>query len=169
MKVVNFNPVLRFTAIAICGLHFSAAQAETFIGTVVGIADGDTMTVLNNDKQEVKIRLAEIDAPEKRQAFGTRSKQSLSDLCFGKQAEIIPRVKDRYQRTIARVKCSGVDANTEQVKRGMAWVYPRYVRDHNLYIMQHEAKKAKRGLWVDSSPTAPWEFRKQGKKHVREI
>ena len=169
MKLFNFNPALRFAVIAICGLHFSTVQAETFVGTVVSIADGDTLTVLNNEKQEVKIRLAEIDAPEKRQAFGSRSKQSLSDLCFGKQAEIIPQVKDRYQRTIARVKCSGVDANTEQVKRGMAWVYPRYVKDHNLYIMQRDAKVLKRGLWADSSPTPPWEFRKQGRKHVREI
>lgn len=169
MKLFNFNPALRFAAVAICGLHFSIAQAETFVGTVVGIADGDTLTVLNNDKQEVKIRLAEIDAPEKYQAFGARSKQSLSDLCFGKQVEIIPKVKDRYQRTIARVICSGVDANTEQVKRGMAWVYPRYVKDHNLYVMQRDAKVAKRGLWADSSPTPPCEFRKQSKNHVREI
>jgi endonuclease YncB( thermonuclease family) len=169
MKVAHFSLALRFSAIAICGFHFSTAQAETFVGMVVGIADGDTLTVLNNDQQEMKIKLAEIDAPEKRQAFGERSKQSLSDLCFGKQAEIVPQVKDRYERTVARVNCSGVDANTEQVKRGMAWVYPRHVKDHNLYVMQHEAKVAKRGLWADSSPTAPWVFRKRAKQYVREI
>ena len=112
----------------------------------MGIADGDTLTVLTHDQQEVKIRLAEIDAPEKHQAFGTRSKQSLSDLCFGKQAEVNPKVKDRYKRTVARVKCSGVDVNTEQLNRGMAWVYPRYAKDHNLYIIQREAKADQRGL-----------------------
>lgn len=169
MKGSHFYLALRFAAIALCGFHFSMAQAETFDGTVVGIADGDTLIVLNNDQQEVKIKLAEIDAPEKRQAFGARSKQSLSDLCFGKQAEITPIHKDRYQRTAARVKCSGVDANIEQVKRGMAWVYPRHVEDHSLYVMQKEAKVAKRGLWADSSPTAPWEFRKRGKPRLREI
>ena len=169
MNMPYGNPVLRFAAIVLCSFYCCTAQAETFVGTVVGIADGDTLTVLNNEKQEVKIRLAEIDAPEKRQAFGTRSKQSLSDLCFGKQAEIITQVKDRYKRTIARVKCSGVDANTEQVKRGMAWVYPRYAKDHNLHIVQAEAKIAKLGLWADSPPTAPWEFRKRGKQQVREV
>ncbi len=168
MKVPHFNP-LRFAAMAICGFHFSMAYAETFIGTVVGIADGDTLIILNNDQQEVKVTLAEIDAPEKSQAFGARSKQSLSELCFGKQAEIIPQAKDRYKRMVARVKCSGVDANTEQVKRGMAWVYPRHVRDHNLYVMQREAKVGKRGLWADSSPTAPWDFRKRSKPHLREV
>ncbi len=120
MKKPYINAALRYAAIALCGCYFTLAQANTFLATVVGIADGDTLTVLNNERQEIKIRLAEIDAPEKHQAFGTRSKQSLSDLCFGKQAEIIPQVKDRYKRTVARVKCSGVDANTEQVKRGMA-------------------------------------------------
>ncbi|MDQ3185476.1 MAG: thermonuclease family protein, partial [Pseudomonadota bacterium] len=104
VKMPYCNPALRCAAIALCGLYFSFAQAETFTGTVVGIADGDTLAVLTNDQREVKIRLAEIDAPEKRQAFGTRSKQSLSDLCFGKEAEITAHVKDRYKRTVARIK-----------------------------------------------------------------
>lgn len=131
-----------------------------FFATVIGIADGDTLTVLNADKQQVKIRLAEIDAPEKRQPFGTKSKQSLSDLCFGKEAKVVPRTTDRYGRTIARVSCAGVDANAEQVNRGMAWVYRQYAKDHNLYILQHEARRLKRGLWTDKSPTPPWEWRK---------
>ena len=97
-----------------------------FLATVIGISDGDTLTVLDESKWQVKIRLAEIDAPEKQQPFGTRSKQSLSELCFGKKAEIKPRVKDRYGRTVARVTCDGIDANAEQVNRGMAWVYRKY-------------------------------------------
>jgi micrococcal nuclease len=116
-----------------------------------------------------KIRLAEIDAPERHQPYGERAKQSLSDLCFGKQVEVLPRVKDQYKRTVAHIKCAGVDANMEQVKRGMAWIYRRYARDHNLYVMQHDAKAAKRGLWADPSPTPPWEFRKQREKHVRQV
>src|SRR5687768_6335224 len=87
----------------------SFAQAEPFSGKVVGIADGDTLTVLTASKQQHRVRLAEIDALEKSQPFGTKSKQPLSDLCFGKEVEIAPRVKDRYQRIIARVKCAGVD------------------------------------------------------------
>lgn len=85
------------------------------------VAVRDTLTVLTASKKQHKIRLAEIDAPEEHQPFGTKSKQSLSDLCFGKDAEVSPRVKDRYQRIVARVKCGGVDANAEQVNRGMAW------------------------------------------------
>ncbi|MBA4143947.1 MAG: thermonuclease family protein [Nitrosospira sp.] len=81
----------------------------------MGAADGDTLTVLTATKRQHKIRLAEIDAPEKHQPFGTKSKQFLSDLCFGKEAEIAPCVKDRYQRIVARVKCGGVDANAEQI------------------------------------------------------
>jgi hypothetical protein len=76
---------------------------------------------------------------------------------LGKQAEVLPPVKDRYKRTVARIKCSGVDANTEQVKRGMAWVYRRYSKDHNLYVMQHDAKVVTRGLWADSSPIPSWD------------
>jgi endonuclease YncB( thermonuclease family) len=159
------NPALRFAAIALCSLCFSIAHAATFSAKVVGIADGDTLTVLNNEKQEVKIRLSEIDAPEAHQAFGSRSKQSLSDLCFGQQAEIITQTKDRYKRTVGRVKCSGVDVNTEQVNRGMPWVYPQYAKDQNLYIHQSDAKLARRGLWIDPSPIPPWEFRKL-KRHA---
>jgi len=132
-----------------------------FLATVIGMSDGDTLTVLKENKQQVKIRLAEIDAPEKRQPFGAKSKQSLSDLCFGKKAEIKPRVKDRYGRTVARVSCDGVDANAEQVNRGMAWVYRQYAKDHNLFILQHEARRFKRGLWSEPSPTPPWEWRKK--------
>jgi endonuclease YncB( thermonuclease family) len=79
-------------------------------------------------------------------------------LCFGKEAEISPRVKDHYQRIVARVKCTGVDANAEQVNRGMAWVYRRYAKDHDLYVLKHGAKVEKRALWADSSPTRPWQW-----------
>jgi endonuclease YncB( thermonuclease family) len=107
-----------------------------------------------------KIRLAEIDAPEKGQPFGTQSKQMLSDLCFGKKAKVIPHVKDQYGRTVAHVSCEGIDANAEQVSRGMAWVYRKYAKDHNLFLLEHEAKRHKRGLWADKSPTPPWQWRK---------
>jgi endonuclease YncB( thermonuclease family) len=140
--------------------YVSAAQAEPLNGKVVSIADGDTLTILTASNQQHKIRLADIDAPEKRQPFGTKSKESLSDLCFGKEAEVIPRAIDRYKRTVARVKCAGLDANAEQVNRGMAWVYRRYAKDHDLYVLEHGAKLDKRGLWADSSPIPPWLWRK---------
>jgi endonuclease YncB( thermonuclease family) len=135
-----------------------------FLATVIGISDGDTLTVLNENKQQVKIRLAEIDAPGSGQPFGTKSKQSLSELCFGKQAEVVPRAIDHDKRTVARVKCAGVDANAEQVNRGMAWVYRKYAKDNKLYVLQHEAKAAERGLWSDWSPIPPSAWRQQRKQ-----
>lgn len=134
------------------------AYAETS-GKVVGISDGDTLTVLT-ERQQVKVRLAEIDAPERGQPFGNRSKQSLSGLCFDKTAKLDDKGKDRYGRTLARVYCDGIDANAEQVRRGMAWVYDRYVTDRGLYLIQDEAKAAKRGLWADTEPMPPWEWRR---------
>ena len=88
-------------------------------------------------------------------------------MCFGKEAEVTPFVKDRYQRIVARVKCAGVDVNAEQVNRGMAWVYRRYAKDHDLYVLEHGAKASKRGLWADSSPTPPWQWRKNS--NVRQV
>lgn len=133
--------------------------ATVLIASVIGVSDGDTLTVLH-DQQQIKIRLAEIDAPEKAQPFGARSKQSLSNMCFGKAVEVSPRTLDRYGRTVARVRCDGVDANAEQVRSGMAWVYDRYVTDRSLYNLQEEARAARHGLWADPSPTPPWEWRK---------
>jgi micrococcal nuclease len=127
---------------------------------VVAIGDGDTLTCLTDDRQQVKIRLAEIDAPERKQAFGTRSRQSLAELCHEKRAEIRVVDRDRYGRTVGRVSCAGVDANAEQVRRGMAWVYDRYARDKTLYRLQDDARGAGRGLWADKQPMAPWEWRK---------
>ena len=136
----------------------SAAHAD-FTGKVVAVADGDTITVMR-DLVPVKLRLLEIDAPEKKQAFGARSKQSLSDLCFNKTATLIEKGRDRYGRTLARVSCEGVDANAEQVRRGMAWVYDRYVTDRALYAVQTEARDAGRGLWADPDAVPPWQWRR---------
>jgi endonuclease YncB( thermonuclease family) len=126
---------------------------------VVRVADGDTVTALK-DGAEVKIRLVEIDAPEKAQAYGAASTQSLTELCLNKGATLEEQGKDRYGRTLARVHCDGIDANKEQVRQGMAWVYRRYTsKDSPLYALEDEAKAARRGLWADSEPVPPWEWR----------
>ncbi len=111
------------------GLLLGAAALTAHAHKVIGIADGDTMTVLV-DRKSVKLRLANIDAPEKAQAFGQKSKQSLSDLCWGKDAQYDAQTLDRYGRTVAVVRCAGVEVNRVQVERGMAWVYVQY----NKYI-----------------------------------
>ena len=124
---------------ATIALAFPCVVWADFTGKVIAIADGDTITVMR-DREQIKVRLVEIDAPKKAQAFGNRSKQSLSDLCFNKTATLADKGKDRYGRTLARVQCDGVDANAEQVRRGMAWVYDRYVTDRSLYRLQDEAR-----------------------------
>jgi micrococcal nuclease len=126
---------------------------------VIGIHDGDTMTLLV-DKKPLKIRLANIDAPELRQPFGQRSKQALSDLCWGTDAEYEPQTIDRYGRTVAVVYCNGQESNRYQVTQGMAWVYRKYNKDWRLWALEQTAKEIKAGLWADKEPVPPWEWRK---------
>lgn len=139
----------------------SSAKAEEVYGHVVSVADGDTLTILVSGHDQIKVRLAEIDAPEKAQPFGLRSKQSLSELCFDKDAVLNTTDTDRYGRTVARVYCAGIDANAEQIRAGLAWAYRKYLHNQSLPDLESEARTAKRGLWLDSKPVPPWEFRKQ--------
>lgn len=144
------------------GLLVSAyqTQASELAGKIVHVADGDTLTVLVERKQ-VKVRLADIDAPEAKQPFGNRAKQSLGDICHAKQATVQERGKDRYGRTVGIVICDGIDANAERVRRGMAWVYDRYARpDSPLYALQDQARKSRIGLWAEDHPNPPWKWRK---------
>jgi endonuclease YncB( thermonuclease family) len=113
----------------------SSAHGETFDGAVLRIVDGDSLIVVFQDKQ-TRVRLKEIDAPELKQPFGKRSRQSLTDTCAKKKARVSWTEKDRNGRTLGRVWCGGTDANAEQVRRGMAWVFNRYVKDRSLYPLQ---------------------------------
>lgn len=131
---------------------------------VIGISDGDTMTLLVDNKP-VKIRLANIDAPEKKQPFGQRSKESLSDVCWDTDATYEAQTIDRYGRTVAVVFCNGVEANKEQVRKGMAWVYPKYNKDLILPAIEKTARSNKLGLWIEDNPSAPWEFRARQKAY----
>jgi endonuclease YncB( thermonuclease family) len=155
---MGVQSVTRYLLGAVFALASLTAHAD-FTGKVVAVADGDTLTVLREHEQ-IKVRLNGIDAPEKAQAFGNRSKQSLSELCFDKTATLAEQGKDRYGRTLARVHCDGIDANSQQVRRGMAWVYRKYApKDSPLYAVEDEAKVARRGLWGDAEPMPPWEWR----------
>lgn len=134
-------------------------------GQVVGITDGDTITVLDIEQRQRQVRLMGIDAPEKRQAFGQRSKQSLSELVYGRPVTVETKKKDRYGRDIGKILLDGQDVNLEQVRRGMAWHYKAYQReqsavDRHAYADAEEAaRKARIGLWRDAEPVPPWEFR----------
>jgi endonuclease YncB( thermonuclease family) len=154
---------MKTSDLAICAattwLLASSTALADFTGHVVKVSDGDTLTVLVN-KTQFRVRLDAIDAPESGQAFGKRSRQSLAQLCAAKDARVDDRGKDRYGRTIGRVTCAGLDANSEQVRRGMAWVFVRYApKGSPLYGLESEARLAKRGLWADPRPVAPWEWR----------
>lgn len=145
------------------------STADTLLGSIVGVADGDTVIVLDDTNTQWKIRLMGIDAPEKKQPFGSKSKESLSALLFNKQVEVEFNKRDKYGRTVGRIIVDGADANLEQVKAGMAWHYKAYEReqseaDRTTYAhAEEQARAAKRGLWVDPDPTPPWDWRKQQK------
>lgn len=139
-----------------------------FLAVIVGVSDGDTVTALTYDKQQMKVRLANIDAPEKNQPFGQRSKQSLSDLCFKKQAEISPQTIDRYGRTVAVVTCNGSEANRHQVAMGFAWVYQKYNKDDSLPTLEQVARINRFGLWYEADPIPPWAWRKLKKEKANE-
>lgn len=151
-------------------LALTAAEAATLSGRVVGVHDGDTITVLDANRTQYKIRLAGIDAPESKQAFGNRSKQNLSDLVFGKDVAVEWDKRDRYQRVVGVVLVDGHDVNLEQVRAGMAWWYRQYAKeqipdDRRLYeLAENEARAAKRGLWADANPMPPWEWRRSQRK-----
>ena len=136
----------------------SWAHAESFDAAVLRVVDGDSLIVLL-DQQQIRVRLKEIDAPELTQAFGKRSRQSLIDMCARKTARVSWSDKDRNGRTLGRVSCGGIDANAEQVRRGMAWVFDRYAKDRSLYPLQDAARSARLGLWAETAPVPPWQWR----------
>lgn len=148
--------------ILLCFLTSPVTASENS-GRVVSVQDGDTLTVLV-DRRQVRIRLKDIDAPEKKQAFGERSRQSLAELCFEKQAAFDDARKDRYGRVVARVTCAHTDAALAQVRRGMAWVFDRYVEDRSLYDLQQEARLNRNGLWQEANPIPPWQWRRMDAK-----
>lgn len=139
------------------------ALAEQIVGKVVGVTDGDTVTLLTGQKEQVKVRLAAIDAPEKSQSFGAASKKTLSDLCFGYPAVVDVHGKDKYGRTIGDLTCDGFNASEEQIQAGMAWVYRQYSNDEHLISLEDEAKSKSLGIWSEAAPIPPWEFRRGAK------
>ena len=153
----TLSPV--FAALIASFVFALPSHARELHGRVVGIADGDTLTVLVHEER-VRVRLAEIDAPERAQPYGTRARQSLAELCHDRIATVIEAGKDRYGRTVGIVSCDGVVANREQVRRGLAWVYSKYTRrNSSLYAVEREARTEARGLWQADDPQPPWEWR----------
>jgi len=140
-------------------------NAEILVGQVVGVSDGDTITLIDKNNTQHKVRLLGIDAPEKAQPFGQASKTSLSDLIYNKKVFVSWNKKDRYQRILGKISFEEQDVCLEQIKRGMAWHYKQYQRDQSQedrirYSMAEvEARKNRIGLWTDDSPVEPSTFR----------
>lgn len=162
----------------------SCLAGDVIQGRVVSVSDGDTITVLDADHQQHKIRLSGIDAPEKAQPFGQRSKENLSRLVFGRDVTVEWRKKDRYGRTVGKVMVAEpacreaicpktLDSCHAQIVAGMAWWYRQYAKeqetgDANRYEQsEQEARSRRIGLWTDPQPTPPWEWRKEKKSHAQ--
>lgn len=141
------------------------ATADTLTGEVVAVADGDTITVLDDAHRQHRVRLAGIDAPEKGQPFGTRARESLGKRVFRRVVQVDYKKLDRYGRIVGKVTVDGADVCLEQVTAGLAWHYVAYQReqspeDRRAYARaEAEAREARRGLWADGHPAAPWDFR----------
>ncbi|HEY8357298.1 MAG TPA: thermonuclease family protein [Ramlibacter sp.] len=142
------------------------ATAEDLTGSVVAVADGDTLTLLDPQRRQHKVRLAGVDAPEKAQDFGNRSRQSLSELAFGKVVTIEGSKTDRYGRLLGKVRVGRTDVNLEQIRRGMAWHYKAYAREQHVVdrvsyaYAELQAQRQREGLWAAPQPTPPWDFRR---------
>lgn len=138
-----------------------AVSGENITGMVVGVSDGDTITVLIGGRDQIRVRLANIDAPEKSQPFGQRSKQALSDLVFGKPVECERSGTDRYGRTIALCHVGITNVNLSMVRSGMAWVYRMYAKNvPDYYAAEEHARIRGVGLWADKEPVPPWDWRR---------
>ncbi len=143
----------------------SLAWADTLLGRVVRVADGDTVTLLDALHQEHRIRLSGIDAPEKGQAFGLLSKAALSALVFGMDVRAECGKRDRYRRELCKILVNGLDVNLEQVRSGMAWWYRHYQKEQSpadriSYSEAESLGKGRRlGLWNDTDPVPPWDWR----------
>jgi micrococcal nuclease len=137
-----------------------SGYAEQFTGKVVGISDGDTISVLREGKA-VKVRLHGVDAPEKAQAFGTQARKFTGDLAFQQTVTVAIRDTGRYGRLVGEVLLpDGRSLNQELVRAGMAWWYRQYApHDTTLAQLEAEARTAKRGLWADAHPVPPWQWR----------
>jgi len=140
----------------------SSSHSYEIRGRVVNVSDGDTLTVLTAGNVQKKIRLAAIDAPEKKQSFGTQSKRFLESMCRDSNAVVDVVDTDRYGRIVGFVTCNGVGVEKKMVESGMAWVYRSYARGRaDLYAAEASARSRGEGLWADNStPIPPWEWRK---------
>ena len=153
---------IRFTFLLLL-LPFTL-HAAVLTGQVVGISDGDTFTLLTKDKEQIKIRVAEIDAPEDGQPYGRKSKRLLSVLIYREEIEVQVQTTDRYGRIVGRPYVNDLDVSGEMIRQGAAWAYRKYLTDKSLIALENEAREARRGVWSlpEAERIPPWEWRYGG-------
>ncbi|GAB6121146.1 thermonuclease family protein [Dysgonomonas termitidis] len=138
----------------------SDTRPESLTGKVVSVADGDTFTLLTDNNGRMKVRLYAIDAPERGQDFGTKSREFLNDLCYGKTVTIEKKDTDQYGRILGIAFVDGMNLNEEMVRNGLAWYYSHYVDDPKLDALEQSARRQKLNIWSMKNPVHPHEFRK---------
>ena len=140
----------------------ASRAANAHLWRVVGVYDGDTITCIDDTNTQQKIRMAEIDAPELGQDFGTVSREAMAAMVFGKTVDVTDSGKDRYGRWIGHISVNGLNVNREMIATGNAWHYAAYSSDPSLAAVQSQAQIQKLGLWAQPNPTPPWNYRKNG-------
>jgi micrococcal nuclease len=155
-----------FTCILLC-LYIATSQAEENTYTVTYVYDGDTLKlrpIASNDAQdEFKLRLTDIDAPERNQSYGLKSRRALMKLCKGENITVTAQISgtDKYQRSIGRLECNGINASYYLAKHGLAWFYAQYSSDTTIENAAKNAHRYMLGLWADKKPVAPWNWRRE--------
>ncbi|WP_179374357.1 thermonuclease family protein [Winogradskyella wichelsiae] len=160
--------LVTFIILLLTSSSFNTVKETIISGKVTAITDGDTFKLLQKDSTLIRVRLANIDCPERKQPFSNRAKQFASDAIFGKNIEIVVLSKDRYGRYIANVIYDkDKNLSKELLKAGYAWHYVKYSNDATLQDIEDTARKDKTGLWNDPKPIAPWLWRSNKKKKVK--
>ncbi|MES9907196.1 MAG: thermonuclease family protein [Candidatus Thiodiazotropha sp.] len=158
---MSYKPII--FSVLILGIPAPSIAAEApYQASVVKITDGDSLVVLVG-REQIRIRLSEIDCPERKQPWGSRAKQALAAYSFRKMVNVFPVTEDRYGRTVATIFVDGINVNKAMVQDGHCWVYRRYVQDINFYDLENEARAARRGLWSipETDRVPPWEWRRK--------
>ena len=166
IRILAIKP-MRYIFILLLTLLTTYIHAATHTGKVIAITDGDTIKILTSDKRQIKVRLANIDTPEKRQPYGKKAKQILSYKIYGKQVKVEKITTDRYKRMIGKVYLGDRYINAEMVADGYAWVYRKYNKDPHMLELERQAQENGMGLWAlqEDQRLAPWEWRKQRRKN----
>lgn len=162
-KPLPLNKLLNLLTLFIC-LATSPLQAQEMNVQIIGVVDGDTVLVLDEHKtSQFKVRLDQIDAPEKAQPYGQKAKQFLSSLIYKKRVSLLKKGQDRYNRTIGEITLNGKNVNLLMVQEGYAWAYHKYVTNPEYTKAERKAMQQRKGLWKDKNPIPPWQWRRTSK------